>query len=101
MDLGVVNHSDPMLMFCDRKSTVHIAVNPVLHEKTKNIEADYHSVRDVVQYCYTSCSTHIALGSSCVSYLSKLSVCDLHIYSNLEGSVKVLDGSTILEIYVY
>ena len=84
-----MNHIDSMLMFCDRKSTVHIAVNSMFHEKIKNIEADYHSVRDVVQYFYTSCSNHITLGSSCVSYLSKLSVCDLNIYSNLEGSVKV------------
>ena len=64
MDLGVVKHSDLMLMFCDRKSALHIAANQVFHEKTKNIIADYHSVIDVVQYYYASFSNHIALGSS-------------------------------------
>lgn len=47
-DLGV-QHSAPMEMFCDSKSALYIAANPVFQERRKHIEADCHSVRDAVQ----------------------------------------------------
>ena len=46
-DLGV-KHDNPVRLYCDNKSAMHIAKNPVFHERTKHIEGDSHLVRDKV-----------------------------------------------------
>ncbi|XP_043703964.1 uncharacterized mitochondrial protein AtMg00810-like [Telopea speciosissima] len=43
-----VSLKHPLLIYCDNISATHMAVNHVLHARTKHMEVDYHSVRDLV-----------------------------------------------------
>jgi hypothetical protein len=47
-DLHVTCRKPPVL-FCDNQSALHIAANPVFHERTKHLDIDCHIVREKLQ----------------------------------------------------
>ena len=39
----------PMKLYCDNKTTISIAHNPVQHDQTKHIEIDKHSIKEKLE----------------------------------------------------
>ena len=41
-----IKWDDPMKLYCDKKSTINIAHNPIQHNRTKHIEIDRHFIKE-------------------------------------------------------
>ena len=89
LSLGV-HHLKSINLYCDSQLALHLAQNPVFHERTKHIKVDCYFIRYAIQDGLISPS-HVptnaqladsftkALGQSQFTFLlRKLSICDLH-----------------------
>ena len=54
------NHKGSTTLFCDNKSAISMAKNPVFHSRTKHIDVKYNFIREAVEngvieikYCST------------------------------------------------
>lgn len=46
-ELGIQS-DQPVELFCNSATTLHIAANPVYHEHTKHIEVECHLIREQI-----------------------------------------------------
>ena len=51
LDLGILVQV-PIRLFCGNISATYLAVNPIVHSRSKHIKVDYHFVRQMVSICH-------------------------------------------------
>ena len=68
-DLGF-GPKDSMKLYCDSKSTISIAHNPVQHDRAKHVEIDRHVIKEKLN-CGSICTPFVKFGEQLLDVLTK------------------------------
>ena len=60
----------PMRLYCDNKSAISIAHNPVQHDRTNHIEIDRHFIREKLE-SRLICTPYVSTGHQLADVLTK------------------------------
>ena len=88
-DIGY-EQKDAMKLYCDNKSAIEIANNPVQHDRTKHVKIDRHFIKekiedDIIVFPFVKLEQQLvdmltkAVASKTLSnYFDKLRMCDIY-----------------------
>ena len=65
-----IRWSGPMRLYCDNKSAINIAHNPVQHDRTKHIEIDRHFIKEKLESGLI-CTPYVPTGGQLADVLTK------------------------------
>ena len=76
-----VQWSKPMKLYCDNKSTINIAHNPVQYDRTKHIEIDRHFIKEKLDSGLI-CTPYVPTGYQFADVLTK-GLCSNVLHKNI------------------
>ena len=72
-----------MKLYCDNKSTISIAHNPMQHDQTKHIEIDRHFIKEKLDSRFI-CTPYVPIGHQLADVLTK-ELCSNVFHKNISN----------------
>jgi ATP sulfurylase len=83
-----IKWDEPMKLYCDKKSVIAIAHNPVQHDKTKHVEVDRHFIKEKLESGLI-CTSYVPTGEQLVDILIK--GVQNHVFKNILDKLGMKD----------